>query len=131
MPMFGSAATQIDIWNENKGYVSRLCTPGMTTDPYIADRVTPREGLILYCNAYELPIPPEDRGLTPVDARLYAAEAQRVKLEVETGRDFPNEPVSYFVEMAKSFLFTTPHPWWGGGLPVGSAGRGWGEERGR
>src|SRR3546814_11251056 len=92
----------------------------MTTDPYIADRVTPREGLILYCNAYELPIPPEDRGLTPVDARLYAAEAQRVKLEVETGRDFSNEPVRYFVDMAKYFLFPNHHPWWGEGLPGGS-----------
>lgn len=117
MPMFGSAATQIDIWEDKKGFVSRLCTPGMTTDPYIADRVTPREGLILYCNAYDLPLPPEDRGLTAVDARRYAAEAQRAKIEAETGRDFSNEPVSYFVDMAKYFLFPNHHPWWGEGLP--------------
>jgi len=117
MPMFGSAATQVDVWSAGKGFVSRLCTPGMTTDVYIADRVTPREGLMLYCHAQELPLPPEGRGLTPVDARRYAAEAKRATLEAQTGRDFSREPVSYFIDMAKYFMFPNHHPWWGEGLP--------------
>lgn len=117
MPMFGSASTQVDVWSAGKGFVSRLCTPGMTTDVYIADRVTPREGLMLYCHAQELPLPPEGRGLTPVDARRYAAEAKRAVLEEQTGRDYSREPISYFVDMAKYFMFPNHHPWWGEGLP--------------
>lgn len=117
MPMFGSAATQIDIWSEGKGYVSRLCTPGMTTDPYIADRVTARQGLVLYCHAQELPQPPEDRGLTAVDARRYAAEAKRALMAAAGGIDLSREPLSYFLDMAKYFMFPNHHPWWGEGLP--------------
>lgn len=117
MPMFGSAATQIDIWSQGKGFVSRLCTPGMTTDVYIADRVSTRDGLMLYCHAQQLPLPPEGRGEDPVDARRYAAEAKRAQLEAQTGRDFSKEPVSYFVDMAKYFMFPNHHPWWGEGLP--------------
>jgi len=117
MPMFGSACTQVDIWDGGKGYVSRLCTPGMTTDPYIADRVTSREGLVLYCHAQLLPQPPEGRGLTAVDARRYAAEAKRTQLQEQTGRDYSKEPLSYFLDMAKYFMFPNFHPWWGEGLP--------------
>jgi hypothetical protein len=116
MPMLGSAATQIDIWSEGKGYVSRLCTPGMTTDPYIAERVTARQGLVLYCYAQELPQPPEDRGLTAVDARRYAAEAKRAVLAAN-GVDLSKEPLSYFLDMAKYFMYPNHHPWWGEGLP--------------
>jgi nitrite reductase/ring-hydroxylating ferredoxin subunit len=117
MPVMGSVATQIDIWSEGKGYVSRLCTPGMTTDPYIADRVTTRQGLNLYCHWHELPLPPEDRGNTPEDARRYAAEMERAKLEASTGRDYSCEPVSTFLDMAKYFMFPNFHPWWGEGIP--------------
>lgn len=117
MPMFGSVATRIDIWSEGKGYVSRLCTPGMTIDPYVSHKVTPRQGLILYCNAQELPLPPEGRGLTAEDARKYAAQAKRDQLEKLTGRDYSHQTVSYMIDMGKYFLFPNHHPWWGEGLP--------------
>lgn len=117
MPMFGSVATQIDIWSEGKGYVSRLCTPGMTTDPYVAHKVTPHQGLILYCNAQELPLPPEERGHTSEDARAYAAEAKRQVLKEQTGRDYSDETISYMLDMAKYFMYPNHHPWWGEGLP--------------
>jgi nitrite reductase/ring-hydroxylating ferredoxin subunit len=117
LPIFGSILTQIDVWSEGLGYASRLYTPGMTTDAWIAGQVDTREALILYCTAYELPLPPEGRGLDPVDARLYAAEAQRARLEANTGRDWSKEPVSFFIDMAKYFLFPNHHPWWGESLP--------------
>lgn len=117
MPMFGSAMTQVDIWEQGHGYISRLCTPGMTTDSYLSDKVTPHEGLVLYCSAYDLPLPPEDRGNTPEDARLYAAEQQRIRLEANTGKDWSSQPVSYFLDMAKYFMYPNHHPWWGEGLP--------------
>jgi len=117
LPIFGSISTQIDIWSEGLGYVSRLYTPGMTTDAWIEGKVNPREALILYCTAYELPAPPEDRGNDPVDARLYAAEMQRKRVEENTGKDWSKEPTSLFIDMAKYFLFPNHHPWWGEALP--------------
>jgi hypothetical protein len=73
--------------------------------------------LLLYCQAYDLPLPPEDRGLTAPDARRYAAEVARARLEAETSRDYSREPVSYFLDMAKYFMFPNFHPWWGETLP--------------
>ncbi len=117
MPMFGSVATQVDCFSEGKGFVSRVCTPGMTTDTYLIDDVTPKEGLVLFCKAYDLPLPPEDRGNDPVDARKYAADETRKRIETMTGKDWSKEPVSYFIDMAKYFMFPNHHPWWGEGLP--------------
>jgi len=34
-----------------------------------------------------------------------------------TGKDWSKEPVSYFIDMAKYFMFPNLHPWWGEGLP--------------
>ena len=117
MPMFGSVATQIDVWSEGSGYVSRLCTPGMTTDPYVAHKVTPHQGLILYCSSQDLPLPPADRGNDPVDARAYAAEAKRKVMQAATGIDYSGETISYMIDMAKYFMYPNHHPWWGEGLP--------------
>lgn len=117
MPMFGSVATQIDMWSEGSGYVSRLCTPGMTTDPYVAHKVTPHQGLNLYCSSQGLPLPPADRGNDPVDARAYAAEAKRKVMLEATGIDYSDETISYMIDMAKYFMYPNHHPWWGEGLP--------------
>jgi phenylpropionate dioxygenase-like ring-hydroxylating dioxygenase large terminal subunit len=117
MPIFGSISTQIDIWSAGLGHVSRLYTPGMTTDHWIDGQVNSRDACVLYCTAYDLPPPPEGRGETPVDARAYAAEMQRARLEANTGKDWSKEPVSFFIDMAKYFLFPNHHPWWGESLP--------------
>lgn len=117
MPMFGSVGTQVDCFSEGSGYISRLCTPGMTTDAYLVDDVTPRQGLELFCQAYNLPMPPEGRGNDPVDARKYAADETRKKIEAMTNKDWSHEPVSYFIDMAKYFMFPNQHIWWGEGLP--------------
>lgn len=117
MPMFGSVSSQVDCWSEGLGYVSRLCTPGMTTDWYLANDVTPRQGLELYCAAYGMEPPPEGRGHDAVDARRYAAEAQRKRIEELTGKDWSHEPVAYWIDMAIYFMFPNFHPWWGEGIP--------------
>ena len=117
MPMFGSVGTQIEMFSDGLGLVSRLITPGMTTDQWLQGQVMPHEGLILYCQAYDLPVPPPERGNDPVDARKYAAEMQRKRIEANTGKDWSNEPTSYFIDMGKYFLFPNHHPWWGEGLP--------------
>jgi nitrite reductase/ring-hydroxylating ferredoxin subunit len=117
MPIFGAMGTQIDVWSEGLGYVSRLYTPGATTDSWIEGQVTSRECATLYCTAYNLPPPPEDRANDPADARKWCAEAQRARIEEQTGRDWSKEPTSYFIDMAKYFLFPNHHPWWGEGLP--------------
>jgi hypothetical protein len=117
MPIMGSVATQIDIWSEGSGYVSRLVAPGMTRDPYIADRVTTPEGLSLYCHWHGLPQPPDGSGADPASARRYAATVERARLEQATGRDYSKEPVSFFLDMGKYFMFPNYHPWWGEGIP--------------
>ena len=117
MPMFGSALTQIDCWEEGNSKVNRLITPGMVVDPYINDRVSPHEGLRVFCSAYGFDPPPEDRGQTAPDARKYAAEQIRERLEQSSGRDFSGRPVSYFLDMAKYVFFPNFHPWWGEMLP--------------
>jgi phenylpropionate dioxygenase-like ring-hydroxylating dioxygenase large terminal subunit len=117
MPIFGAVMTQIDIWSEGLGYVSRLFTPGATTDAWIDGKVSARDCATLYCTAYDLPLPPPDRANDPADARRWSAEAQRQRLEAQTGRDWSKEPTSYFIDMAKYFLFPNHHPWWGEGLP--------------
>ncbi|ARR54754.1 hypothetical protein HY78_15575 [Rhizorhabdus wittichii DC-6] len=117
MPMFGSALTQIDCWEEDNARVNRLVTPGMVVDPYIADRVSTHEGLKVFCSAYGFDPPPEDRGLTAPDARHYAAEQIRKRLEESTGRDFSGHAPAYFLDMAKYVMFPNFHPWWGEMLP--------------
>lgn len=117
MPVMGSVATQIDIWSDGKGYVSRLCTPGMSTDPYIADRVSVQDAIALYCNWHELPQPPADWGNSLPEARRWVANEERKRLEANTGRDYSAEPISTFLDMAKYFMFPNFHPWWGEGIP--------------
>jgi len=117
MPMFGSASTQVDVWSEGRGFVSRLATPGMTTDAYVTGMVTARQGLELFCNAYSLPFPPDGRGEDLVDARAYIAEKSCERLQDLTGNDYSDEPVSYWLDMAKYFMFPNFHPWWGENLP--------------
>jgi nitrite reductase/ring-hydroxylating ferredoxin subunit len=117
MPIFGAMGTQIDIWSEGLGYVSRLMTPAVTTDAWIHGQVTPHESLILYCTAYGLPLPPKDRGNDHADARRYAAEMKRQRLEESTGKDWSKMTTGYFIDMGKYFLFPNHHPWWGEGLP--------------
>ena len=34
-----------------------------------------------------------------------------------SGKDFSGQPSSYFLEMAKFFLFPNHHPWWGEAIP--------------
>jgi phenylpropionate dioxygenase-like ring-hydroxylating dioxygenase large terminal subunit len=117
MPMFGSALTQIDCWEEGNARVNRLITPGMVVDPYINDRVSTHEGLRVFCSAYGFEAPPEDRGQTAPDARKYAAEQIQKRLEESTGRSYAGRPASYFLDMTKYVLFPNFHPWWGEMLP--------------
>lgn len=117
MPMFGSAATQIDVWEDRHVHISRLIAPGMVVDPYIADRVDSQEGLRVFCSAYGYAPPPADRGLTPSDARKYAAERQRQRLEESTGLDYSGMPPNFFLDMTKYHVFPNYHAWWGEMMP--------------
>jgi nitrite reductase/ring-hydroxylating ferredoxin subunit len=117
MPMFGSALTQIDCWEEGNARINRLATPGMVVDPYISERLTTHDGLKVFCSAYGFEPPPEGRGHTATDARKYAAEQMRKRVEEASGRDFSAHPVSYFLDMVKYVVFPNFHPWWGEMLP--------------
>jgi len=117
MPMYNSVATRIDCWSQGLGYVARLITPGVVSDSWVADRVSPRETLEMYCKAYNLTPPPADRGLTPADARKYVAQDRARRLHDDTGKDWSTEPTSYFVDQCKYFLFPNHSPFWGEGMP--------------
>jgi hypothetical protein len=117
LPYVNSVATQIDIWSDGLGYVSRLFTPAVIPDSWIDGRMSSRECLVQYCDAYELPPPPEGRGDNQADARRYVAEVRRKRLVETTGKDWSKEPTTYFMDQAKYFLFPNHHPFWGEGSP--------------
>ncbi len=117
LPIYNATATQIDAWSDGLGYVSRLITPGVISDSWIDGKIPPRESLIMYCTAYKLPLPPEDRGLDQADARKYVAEARRKQLEDSTGKPWAQKTTSYYVDQVKYFLFPNHAPFWGEGMP--------------
>ena len=117
MAILGSSSTQIDAWSKGLGYISRLYTPVVVVDSYIASTVSARDGLDVYCTLNDLDEPPKNRGASLEDARLYAAEVQRERLEKDTKRDYSKVPVSYLVDAGKYHMFPAFHPWWGEGIP--------------
>jgi phenylpropionate dioxygenase-like ring-hydroxylating dioxygenase large terminal subunit len=116
MPMFGSYYTQIDAWDDGVSHVSRLITPAMTPDAWVASKVSFQTGLRLFCNTYGFPAPPDDRGLTAGDARTYAAQVLRKRMEAETGVDYSNKSTAFLIDMVQWFMFPNFFPWWGEGL---------------
>jgi len=117
MPMFGSAATQIDIWEEGNVHLSRLIAPGNIVDPYIGDRLDTHEGLRVFCSAFGFDPPPAERGHDQADSRAFAAELQRKRLEETTGRAHAGLHPAFFLDMVKYHLFPNHHPWWGEMMP--------------
>jgi hypothetical protein len=117
MPIFGSTYTQTDCWDDGVSAVSRLITPALVPDGWVKDEVTPRLSLELFCNTYDLPTPPADRGETVADARDYAAKMTAEKYFVASGVDFRDRSISYLVDMHQWFSFPAFFPWWGEGLP--------------
>lgn len=117
MPIFGSTYTQTDCWDDGVAAVSRLITPALVPDGWVKDEVTPRLSLELFCNTYDLPAPPADRGATVADARDYAAKMTAEKYLAASGVDFRDRSISYLVDMHQWFAFPAFFPWWGEGLP--------------
>lgn len=117
MPFFGSSATQYDVWDDGVAHLSRLVTPSVVPDAWVADQVTPETGLRLFCETFGLPAPPSGRGRTVADARRYAADARRKQIEAVTGEDLSQVSNAYLLDMAKYFVFPNHHPWWGEALP--------------
>lgn len=117
MPIFGSTYTQTDCWDDGISSVSRLITPALVPDGWVKDEVTPRLSLDLFCNTYDLPAPPPERGETVADARDYAAKMTAEKLLTNSGVDFRDRSISYLVDMHQWFSFPAFFPWWGEGLP--------------
>ena len=117
LPIYASAATQIDNWSEGLGLVSRLFTPAVAPDAWVEDKVTPRECLILYCTAMKLPLPPEDRGHELGDARKYAAGLLRQRIEQSSGKEFSGFPASYFIDQVRYTMFPNFHPFMGEASP--------------
>ena len=117
MPIFGSTYTQTDCWDDGVSAVSRLITPALVPDGWVKDEVTPRLSLELFCNTYDLPAPPADRGETVADARDYAAKMTAEKYLAASGVDFRDRSISYLVDMHQWFSFPAFFPWWGEGLP--------------
>lgn len=117
LPIYASVATRIDNWSDGLGLVSRLFTPAVAPDTWVKDRVTTRECLIMYCTAMKLAMPPEDRGNDLGDARRYAAEMLRKRVESSSGRDFSGHPSSYFIDQGRYTMFPNFHPFWGEASP--------------
>lgn len=110
MPIYASVATQIDNWSDGLGLVGRLFTPAVVPDTWVEERVSPRECLEMYCAAMVLPAPPKERGGDIRDARKYAAEKLRERIEEASGRDFSEHPVSYFIDQARYTMFPNFSP---------------------
>jgi phenylpropionate dioxygenase-like ring-hydroxylating dioxygenase large terminal subunit len=117
LPIYASVATQIDNWSDGLGLVSRLFTPAAAPDAWVEDRVTARECLEMYCEAFRLPMPPDDRGHDIGDARRYAGDMQRDRVEATTGVDFSRHPTSYFIDQGRYTMFPNFHPFWGEAAP--------------
>lgn len=117
LPIYASVATQLDNWSDGKGYISRLFTPAVAPDAWVKDDVSPRECLEMYCSAMMLPEPPADRGNDAGDARRYASEMLRQRVEASSGQDFGPQTTSYFIDQARYTMFPNFHPFWGEASP--------------
>lgn len=116
MPMFGSTYTMIDLWDDGISHVSRLITPAVTADGWIKSKLPTQIGLRLFCNAYGFREPPADRGHDRSDARAFAAEVVRERIENECGVDCSDRSIAYLIDMVQWFSFPNFFPWWGEGL---------------
>jgi len=116
MPMFGSCYTTIDCWDDGDSHVSRLITPAMVTDGWVKDKISPRIGLELFCNAYGYDAPPPGRGMTIQDGRAYAAEAVRQRMVKESGVDQSMHSIAHMIDMVQWHMYPAFFPWWGEGL---------------
>jgi len=116
MPMFGSIYTQIDSWDDGHSHVNRLITPTLVPDAWVKDKVSPRVGLELFCNAYGFSPPPANRGATVSDARMYAADCIRDRIKQESGRDQSQYSVAYMLDMVQWFMYPNFFPWYGEGM---------------
>ena len=117
LPIYASVATQIDNWSDGLGLVSRLFTPAVVADAWVEARVSPRECLTIYCTAMKLPAPPADRGHDLADARRYAGEMLRKRVEGSSGKDFSGHATSYFIDQGRYTMFPNFHPFWGEASP--------------
>ena len=117
LPIYASVATQIDNWSDGLGLVSRLFTPAVVPDAWVEHRVSPRQCLEMYCMAMRLPPPPQDRGFDLGDARRYAGEMIRRRVEETSGQDFSGHPASYFIDQGRYTMFPNFHPFWGEASP--------------
>ena len=117
MPFFGSTSTQYDVWDDGASHLSRLVTPSAMPDKWVEDRISPRTGLISYCTAFQVPMPPPGRGETLADARAYVAETRRKIIEDACGTDLSGTPNAMYLDMTKAYVFPNHHPWWGEAIP--------------
>lgn len=116
MPMFGSCYTKIDCWDDGESHVSRLATPAVVPDAWVESEVTAQMGLQMFCKTYGLREPPPDRGKTVADARAFAAEVQREKIEADSGIDHSKRSRAYMLDMVQWKMFPNFFPWWGEGM---------------
>jgi len=117
LPIYASVATQIDNWSDGLGLISRLFTPAVAPDSWVEHRVSPRQCLEMYCTAMKLPSPPAARGSNLGDARRYAGEMIRKRVEESSGKDFSGHPASYFIDQGRYTMFPNFHPFWGEASP--------------
>lgn len=116
MPFFGSAYTQYDNWDDGDSHVNRLVTPSVAPDLWVKDSVSPFESAKQFCLTMGLPIPSFEDIRTVAQAREWCAVQRRQAIEAECGHDLSDRPNSYFLDMAKAFIFPNHHPWWGEAL---------------
>ena len=118
LPIYASVATRIDNWSDGLGLVSRLFTPAVAPDSLGRGS---RHGArvpdhVLHC--HEAALPPEDRGNDLGDARRYAAEMLRKRVESSSGRDFSQHPSSYFIDQGRYTMFPNFSSVLGRGVPA-------------
>ncbi len=117
MPIFGSAYSQYDNWDDGVAHFNRLVTPSVVPDVWIADKVSPEESARQFCSTFGLPLPPEGSIKTITEARHHCAMERKKAIKATYGLDLSERPDSHVLEMTKFFLFPNHHPWWGDALP--------------
>lgn len=117
MAYMAGSHTRYDVWDDADSQVSRILTPFVAPDAFVADKVTEEGALKAFCDAFMIPMPPEGEECTNTgDARRYAAAVRRAQVEEESGRDLSHLADAYILDAMKYFVFPNFHPWGGDGV---------------
>jgi phenylpropionate dioxygenase-like ring-hydroxylating dioxygenase large terminal subunit len=115
----GDATSSYDIWETDKGHVSRLISPSGVPSPHLGDGASVRDALIATATKFAPPGTPipefED---TIGGGRAQLAEWRRTLMSKADGRDYSDCSDSEILDSTQFFMFPNFLPWFGEGLPL-------------